>query len=1017
VAKIRNFFLPAVLVFFSCAVFAQEGKIQIEGRIIDSNTKDPLIGASVAVENTKTGTAAGEDGWFYLAVESFPVTIIVEYLGYDKQKIEVFDTSEQPVTVALVENASYLDEVVIVGYGTQKRKELTGAISTVARQYLDYNVAPSVDGLLSGAVAGVSVTQASGQPGAPASIRIRGGNSVNAGNDPLYVIDGFIFYSDKASSNTGVGGIESEINPLNLLNPSDVETIEALKDVSATAIYGSRGSNGVIIISTKKGKRNGNSIHYQYSAGFARSAKRLDLLDGPQWIRLQKDYFTNKGGYTEEQIPTAPTYDWQNAALQTGISHTHEFSIGGGDKSSRYFISGNYLKQEGIIINSGFNRFIGRINYEKELFKNLTAGVNLTANRGIQNTLTTFEDTNYNDSPYSHGIANSLTYALYIPPVVPIYSGGDYNYGNRYEYTYLRQGDRTANPVSDLRNSSAQNIQTVFLGGAFLKFVPLEGLTLKINVGSNISNIRQNYFAPSYTAIGLELHGVGGAGNRQQEILLSEYTATYSREIGDKHSFDLLAGYTAEKTVAGFSTVSSSGFTNETLGFNNLQDGEKYLPPITGASKGELYSLLGRINYSFLNRYHLTANIRSDYSTRLAKKHRRKTFPSVGISWNIDEEPFLSGSKSALSLLKLRASGGTVGNQEGIGDYEFLRTLTAIRYGGTTGYKVNNSGNSGLTWETTAQYNIGLDAGLFDNRFTATIDAYYKKTSDLLLRIPPKLGESSDQLVNVGSVTNRGIEFGLNATLINSRRLRWSLSFNIARNINRITALYGNETKMIQGLTVLKTGSPLGSFYGLKFDGIVQNDENTAALPTTPAYKTPTPGEPKYKELSNDNHINENDRTTLGSNQPDFTYGLANTIGYKNFDLYFMVQGAHGNKIYNQLRSFLETPTDACNASAALLDAWTPVNPSNTVPRIQKTKFHSLLDSRYIEDASYLRLKVLTAGYRIHLRRLDVRVFASVQNLLTITAYKGYDPEIDSGVDMGTYPTARTLTFGISINI
>jgi TonB-dependent SusC/RagA subfamily outer membrane receptor len=431
-------------------------------------------------------------------------------------------------------NGGELDDVVVVGYGKQRRKELTGAISSISQQYIEYNAAPTLDGLLSGAAAGVSVTQSSGQPGAAASIRIRGGNSINASNDPLYVIDGFLFFSDNASAKTGLNNIDGNFNPLNLLNPADIESIEILKDVSATAIYGSRGSNGVIIVTTKKGSRSGNSVRYQYTAGWSTSAKKLDLLGATQWARLQKDYFNNKGQYSDAAIAALGNgYDWQDAVLQTGIMQTHEATASGGDANSRYMLSGNYLTQSGIILNSGFDRFTGRVNYDRNVFRRLAVGVNLTAGKSTQRALTTFDDVNYNDSPYSHGIANSLTYALYIPPTVPFYdANGDFNYHNPFEYAYLREGDITANPISDLKNSTAQTTNAVMLGSVYAKYDIIDGLSAKVNVGAHINHATQGYFAPSYTALGLSKQGIGGVGNRRQEILLTEYTLSYATKLG-----------------------------------------------------------------------------------------------------------------------------------------------------------------------------------------------------------------------------------------------------------------------------------------------------------------------------------------------------------------------------------------------------------------------------------------------------------------------------------------------------
>lgn len=1011
------------VVFSLFPTFAQhKSGLIVKGKIIDKRTGEALVGANVFSSVQNVGSSTGIEGSFDIQVKQLPVTLSVSYLGYITKEVRVSDASV-PLTVSLSVNTDLLNEVVVVGYGTQRRKELTGAIATVGKAHLKYNVAPSVDALLGGAVAGVNVTQPSGQPGAPASVRIRGGNSVNADNDPLYVIDGFLFFSKNSSQKVGFGSIEGESNPLNLLNPADIESVEVLKDVSATAIYGSRGSNGVILITTKKGGKTETAVNYQYSAGFSQSAKKLSLLNAQQWARLQKDYFLNKPGYNDEQIAQlGEGYDWQNAVLQTGITQNHSISVSGGNGQTQYFISANYLNQDGIILNSGFERFTGRINLNSKLSETVSFGINLTANNSIQNSLTTFEGVNYNSSPFSKGIANSLTYALYIPPTVPFYNadGSDYNYNNPFEYAYLREGNRTANPVSDLKNSTANTENTVFLGNVYALYSPVKGLTAKLSVGNNTGYTRQKYFSPSYTALGLEPRGIGGKGHKQIKITLSEFTLTYAGQVSDNHAFDILAGATHEDTQIEFDGMQSAGFTYETLGADNLQDGQPYSkrPVFSGLENSNLYSLLGRINYSFHDRYHVTANFRSDYSSNFAKNHKWGFFPSVGLSWNINEEPFLQDTRS-VNNLKLRASAGSVGNQE-IDSYLYLKTLEASHYGQQTVYSVKNYGNDDLKWETTIQYNLGVDAGFLNNRFSATADIYYKKTSDLLLEIPAALGQSGSQMVNVGNVTNKGIEFSVNTVLFDSRRFHWSVAANIARNINRITGLNGTEDIYPDSEEILRVGESLDSFYGLEFDGVVQKGEDVSALPTTPAYTTPQPGDPKFVDHNPDNHINGDDRIVLGSRQPDFIYGFSSNLKFKEFDLFVLFQGAQGNKVYNKLRRYLESPGDAYNVSTALLNAWTDTNPSNTVPRITSVPLSSELDSRYIEDASFLRLKTLTLGYTLSFIKNKnipkIRVFGTAQNLFTLSKYKGYDPEIAKGIDLGTYPMPRTFYIGAELS-
>ncbi|MCO5239641.1 MAG: TonB-dependent receptor [Chitinophagaceae bacterium] len=1022
--SVQRVLLLSGFFLLSLALHAQTQAV--EGYIIDTKTNEPVVNAVISEKGTTNKVLSDTKGFFSLnPSKTFPVTLVITSVGYTTAE-EAVRSAKSDVRFYLSQNAGVLNEVVVVGYGTQRRKDLTGSISSVSKKVLEYNISPSVDALLGGTVAGLNVTQESGQPGAPATIRIRGGNSVNASNNPLFVIDGFLFFTDNASTKAGLSGVEGELNPLAFLNPSDIESIEVLKDVSATAIYGSRGSNGVILITTKKGKKSSNSIDYQYSTGFSHSAKQLDLLNATQWARMQKDYFLNKPGYTDQEIANlGQGYQWQQSVLQTGVTQNHSISISGGDEKSQYFISGNYLNQEGVVLNSGLKRFVGRANYDRTVFPGLRVGVNVTGSQSTQNSLTTFEAVNYNSSPYSAGITNSLTYALYMPPVVPFYTAsGGYNYNNPFEYAYLREGDVTANPISDLLKSTAQTVYSTVLGNFYAQYKTESGFSAKVSVGTNIGYTTQNYFSPSYTAIGLEPHGIGGIGNKKSAILLSEYTLSYAKRINDIHSFDVLAGYTYQHTRTNFITTLSSNFTNEDRGVNNLQDGKPYgsRPIFSGLTESGLHSLLGRVNYSLLDRYHLTANFRSDYSTRFAKNHKWGVFPSIGLAWNVNEESFLS-HYDPISNLKLRVSAGQVGNQE-IGDYEYLQLLEAVYYGGGVAYQVGNSGNENLKWETTFQYNVGIDAGFLNNRISTTVDVYHKKTSDLLIRVPPDLGQSNEQLVNVGNLENKGVELTVNGLVIDNKKLQWSVGANAAYNANRITKLYNNIRERILGVEILRVGQPLGSFYGQVFEGVIQQGEDFSKLPTSPSYTTPQPGDPRLKDANTDNHIDQNDRVILGSKQPKLIYGFSSSVNFRGFDLFVLLQGSKGNSVYNQLRRYLERPTDAYNASAVLLDAWTESNPSNKVPRITSSPFSSELDSRYIEDASFLRLRTITLGYTVNkamltarkLPALNIRLFATAQNLLTLTGYKGYDPEVSKGIDLGTFPMPRTFLFGVNIS-
>ena len=924
----------------------------------------------------------------------------------------------------------HLSEIVVVGYGTQKRTQLTGSVTKVKADIFTTSQAPTLDGALSGQVAGLNVTASSGQPGADSHIRIRGGNSVNASNEPLYVIDGFIYFKDASVGSTGLGGIEGSLNPLATINPNDIESVEVLKDVSATAIYGSRGANGVILITTKKGQRGDRQAHinYTYNIGFSNISKKLDLLNASEWARFQKDYWANKGGYTDDQIATlGKGTDWQDAVLRTALQQSHELSITGGTEKSRYAFSANYTDQDGILLNSGFERYNFHTNVEWELQKGLKFGVNATYGRSKQKGLTTTEEQVFNSSPYSAGITNSFVYALLMPPVVSVYNAdGSYNFNNPFEYAYFAIGDQSANPVYDLEESVAENINNYLLSNIWASF-RIGDLTLKATVGLNSEKLTQNYFSGAYTSLGLATQGIGGTGNRQTDVWQQEYTATYSSTIGEQHFIDALVGYTRQTSTSTYSNIRTNHFTNETLKQYNLGDGSGIYTPQTGISESTLNSIIARVNYTLLDRYNATATFRADNSSRFSKDHRWGYFPSLGLSWNVDKESFfssLTSDLSPLSYLKVRLSGGLVGNQE-IPDYAFSTSYATGSYGGSSSYAKQNTSNDNLKWETTASYNLGFDLGLLKNRVNIVFDAYYKKTSDLLLVVPMGFASGvTSQLQNVGNVVNKGLELSVNTHLIQRKNLQWTFSANAAYNHNEITDM-GATNDVIQGSDkqqILRRGESLGSFYGLQFAGIVQQGEDVSKLPTING-QTPKPGDLKFADTNNDNKIDGNDRVILGSTQPDVVYGFSTQLRYRHFDFSASFAGSYGNKLYNALQRCLEQTTDSYNVLATVKDSWTPQNGGNTLPLANTVRPFDYIDSRYVQSASYLKLRNLTIGYSLKIKELKnvrieaVRLYATATNLLTITPYKGYDPEVSSGTDSGAYPASRTFTFGVSVTL
>ena len=995
----------------------------ITGSIKDARNGEALIGATVIVKSEKgKGTVTDVDGKFSLQTKKeAPLTLRVEYVGYRPLDVDVYDF-EEPVEITLKDNSSRLDELVVVGYGTQKRNQLTGSVTTIKAEIFEKAPVPTLDGALGGQVAGLAVTASSGQPGADSHIRIRGGNSVNASNEPLYVVDGFIYFKDAANNTTGIGAIDGSLNPLATINPNDIESIEVLKDVSATAIYGSRGANGVILITTKKGKigEGKANVNYNYSLGVSSVAKKLDLLTASEWAQYQKDYFSNKGGYSDAEIAAlGKGTDWQDEVLRNATQQTHELSINGGTEKNRYAFSANYTDQEGIILNSGFERYNFHVNTEWELQKDLHFGVNITYGRSKQNGLTTAESKVFNSSPFSAGITNSFVYALLMPPVVSVYNpDGSYNFGNPYEYAYFAIGDHAANPVYDLKESVAENVNNYLLSNVWTTY-KIGHLTLKASVGLNSEKLTQEYFSGAYTSLGLATQGIGGTGNRQTDVWQQEYTATYDRDFGHHH-IEALGGYTRQTQTTTNGTIRTNHFTNESLKQYNLGDGSEIYTPLTGISESKLNSIIARVNYTLLDRYNATATFRADNSSRFSAGHRWGYFPSLGLSWNVDKENFLRSIRT-IDYLKVRVSGGLVGNQE-ISDYAFTTSYSTGSYGGSSSYSKQNTANANLKWESTASYNFGIDLGLWRDRVNIVFDAYYKKTSDLLLVVP--MGFSSgvtSQLQNVGNVVNKGVELAVNGTILQRKNISWNISANVAYNSNKITDM-GSTNNVIQGSDnqqILRRGEALGSFYGLRFIGIVQNGEDVSSLPTVNG-QTPEPGDLKYEDTDHNGRIDGNDRQILGSIQPDIVYGFSTQVSWHDFDFSASFAGSHGNKVYNALGRRLEQTNDSYNVLNTVRNSWTPERGGNTLPLASNSRPFSYIDSRYVQSASYLKLRNLTIGYRLpQLKNVPVkiRVYATAANLFTITPYKGYDPEVASGTDSGAYPSSRSFVFGVNLTL
>jgi TonB-linked SusC/RagA family outer membrane protein len=880
------------------------------------------------------------------------------------------------------------------------------------------------------------VTQSSGQPGASSSIRIRGGNSITGGNEPLYVIDGQIMYNNNAATSAGIGYSGAGLNALATINPADIASIEVLKDASATAIYGSRGANGVILVTTKKGAGK-DKITYTGSVGQSVVSKKLDLLNGREWALLRNDIIASDASLTTSNTPFTPAeidafgegYDWQDAALRTALTQNHRLSLSGGDDKTNYLVSGSYYSQEGVIVNTGFERYTLRANLQRRLNDRFKTGLNISVSSSKQ--------TGVPDVSSGYSAINAFVSVLSTPPVLPVYNAdGSYHFDDTYNL------DRNA--IADLKEVDNITLVNRTFGSFFAEYKIIPELTAKINAGADLVGAKQNFYLPSYTSGGMSTQGAGSVGNNLTRARQTEWTLTYNKIFGERHHLTALAGYTAENIHTESALASASNFLNDITGYNDLE-GASPSQPASDAVTSALTSWLGRVDYSFKNRYNATFSFRADGSSRFAPSHKWGYFPSLGLSWNLSEEDFLKDLLAAGNL-KLRLSAGSIGNQE-IGDFRYLSRYSPVIYsfGGklTSGYAPENIANADLKWETTAQYNAGFDLSLLKNRINFIVDVYYKLTSDLLVEVPLPTSSGYPQgLKNVGSVSNRGVEFSLNANVINGRKAKsfnWYTVLTVAHNQNRVESLGDNVdayTPRIPNTNIgrfnpliVKEGYALGTFWGYETAGIVQQGEDISAIPT-PSWTTGVQaGDRKYVNHGGDDKvINDADRVVLGSAHPKFTYGFTNTFSYRGFDLNVLLQGSYGNRLYNALRSHLEITTTSDNVAGGFRNRWTTTNPSDDYPRAVNTP-NAVVSDRFVEDASYLRLKNLSLGYTLPenlLRKTGIekiKLFASGQNLLTFTKYSGYDPEANTyeqnslyqGVDFGVYPSSKGWIAGIEI--
>ena len=1037
-------------------MLAQE---KVIGKVCDE-TGEGMPGVSVIVKGTSQGVVTDLDGAFNITPSQRNAVLVFSFLGYVSQEKRA--TAGKPMNITLLEDNKSLDEVVVVGYQEVRKRDLTGSISKADVGALTSTPVASFDQTLGGRLAGVNVSSGEGIPGGQMNIVIRGNNSLTQENSPLYVIDGFPVEDPAIASS---------------INPADIASLDVLKDASAAAIYGARGANGVVIITTKSGKVGKPQVTYDGSIGWQTVSKKIDMMDAYEFVKLQNEmypdrtaqtYLANYEGkqWTLDDYRNIEQYNWQDMIFHTAPIQNHNVSLTGGSQGIRYNASVSYYDQDGVVINSNYNRIQGRLGQtitKKKLKINLNVNYSQTKQRGAS------------PSTASYSGMNNLFYSVwgYRPvtqPALPLHSlvenatDEDVNGTNDYRF----------NPIMSLNNEYNKRTNTYMQFNGYLEYEFLKGLRLKVSGGYTDTRYNTDVFNNSKTRYGSKIstEKVNAQVTRAKRATwLNENTLTWQTDIKRRHFFNSLLGFSLQNSDYEYYQFKTINIPNESLGMAGMDQGTP-TKTLSAKSSWSMMSFFGRFNYNYKQKYYVTATMRADGSSKFRGKNRFGYFPSGSVAWNFTEEDFMKPVRKWMSTGKLRLSWGLTGNNrvgeyDTYGLYELLKdsrgNLTSLGSIPSGVYPYNNDGtnvgmvptsipNKDLKWETTEQWDLGFDLGFLKDRIGLTVDLYRKTTRDLLLEssLPMSSGFIS-AMKNIGKVRNSGLEITLNTTNIKTKKFEWTTNFNIAFNRNKVLALAEDQTALLtaaqfdqnfnaQSSYIAKIGQSMGVLFGYIYEGTYKYDDFNksgnsytlkANVPHFSAESNTQPGMPKYKDINGDGVINDNDRTIIGNGLPKHTGGFTNNFAYSGFDLSLFFQWSYGNDVLNANRLMFESSWNKArdlNQYASYANRWTDDNPTSNIPRATSSSSNRVFSSRIIEDGSFLRLKTLTFGYtlpRLLLRHTGIenlRVYFAAQNLWTLTDYSGYDPEVsvrDSaltpGLDFSAYPRARSFSFGVNL--
>ena len=979
---------------------------KITGRVMDTRN-EPLSGATVKIAGKNIATRTNEDGQYTLTVnEPAGAALSFSFVGYTPREVKL-KAGTTVYNITLADAVAGLNDVVVVGYGTARKKDITGSVASISSEQLTQTPISNFAQGMEGRVSGMQITQNSGQPGGNISVRIRGTNSINGSSEPLYVIDGVQITND--------GGI-GDVSSLSTINPNDIESIEVLKDASSTAIYGSRGSNGVVLITTKRGKSGPTRLTYDGYYGQQKITKKIKVMDLEQWAELQNGSNTATPPFPDPASLGKGT-DWQDVIYRTAPTQSHNLSLTGGSAQTKVSMSGNYMDQDGIIINSNFKRYSYRANVDHKINDRFKTGVSLLTSYSIYNGITV-SGTNAQDATFT-GVVGA---ALSAPPILKPYNadGTIDDFGGQFGGKYLGQ----PNPLFIASPLQRQNIKRT-LGTVYAEAVIVKGLTYRASFNADIQSQLNDYYFPVSATTASQQNNNSGAGSKtniNNLLLLHESQLTYAHSFGD-HSLKLTGVFATQGNQYNYNSITATGFPNDQTLDEALQLA-RTVAVNTNRSSYRIDSYLGRINYNYKSKYLLDVTGRVDGSSKFGANNKYGFFPAASAAWRIIEEDF-ARRMGFLSDWKLRVSYGLTGNAGALSPYSSLALVAAtgvydFNHIGVSGIAPTTVPNPDLKWERSLQTDLGMDIGLFNDRVTLVVDAYDKTTNNLLYvkQIPLSSGYPTIP-GNFAKIENKGLEFATKVKVLTGS-FKWNLSANISFNRNKVLDLdNATDETFLNTYSLLKIGQPVGVFKTFLFDGIYQTGEKI--LPGSGA----TTGATKVKDLNKDGQITSDDQTITGDPNPKYVYGFSSNFSFKRFDLAVFFAGTYGNKIFNNGRFALENPNGGLgNLEEELINRWTTTNPSNEYPALG-AQARNVVTDRYVEDGSFLRCKNITLGYALPKVKgiYGIRVYVSANNVFVVSKYKGYDPEVNSygnsttqlGIDNFVYPSARTLLAGLQV--